>query len=258
MKLNYLSNRKTESKDLSLIFLHGNSMSASLFEPQISCNQFSRFQMFAFDLPGHGESPKMFCYSIPLILESLIAQLNGITNFVIVGHSLGGQLAIQLLNKFPNRCKGILVFGTSPLIGDVDLADVYNINKFSLLLLKENLDEVDMDELSNFIYPSKNSWGQEIKKSIRKTDSKFRNDYAISLNSQEYLDELELLRNFDGKKLLIVGSDDPLLRYNYLKKVSNQTDIPLITIEDAGHFPNLDKPEVFNQILINFLKSIDK
>ena len=48
------------------------------------------------DLPGRGESSAFELYSVDLFVESLATALKhyDFTNFSIVGHSMGGQLAI--------------------------------------------------------------------------------------------------------------------------------------------------------------------
>jgi len=101
------------AKKGTIILLHGNSSSSKVFEPVF--NSDIAYTLLAIDLPGHGESERAENYGYPQIREKLLDQVLKVEEpLILVGNSLGGHLAIEILNNITNS-KGILIFGTPPL-----------------------------------------------------------------------------------------------------------------------------------------------
>ena len=173
--------------------------------------------------------------------------------FFLVGHSLGGQIAIQLLRQLNVWCRGVILLGTPPINHNTNLAEVYNINNDSLLLLKSKLSNDEVNRLGSFLIPEDTKWKSIIKESIYKTDPSFREQYALSLNDKKIYDEIEILRKFQGKKYFINGSNDPLINLNYIKELASKLEIPSTEIYNCGHWPQLERPKQFNELLFQFL-----
>src|SRR3954471_5578169 len=78
------------------VLLHGNSLSAASFAPQLDSPLGERFALHAIDFPGHGASGRMASlYSMPgfaSVTMDVMRQL-GIADAPLVGWSLGGHVA---------------------------------------------------------------------------------------------------------------------------------------------------------------------
>lgn len=119
--LNYFDTETSSNKPV-LLFLHGNSLCAEVFVKQFNDAQLlAKFRLIAVDLPGHGfsshspTSEYSFEGYANAILQ-LIVSLN-LANIILVGHSLGGHVAMQLvakeLNKQANkRITGLVTSGS--------------------------------------------------------------------------------------------------------------------------------------------------
>jgi pimeloyl-ACP methyl ester carboxylesterase len=61
--------------------------------------------VLAVDLPGHGSSPELSPWSIPGVLDHLVATMDahGMPDAVVVGHSLGGLTAVEFARAYPER-----------------------------------------------------------------------------------------------------------------------------------------------------------
>ena len=71
------------------------------------------YTAYAPDLLGHGDSPKppIPTYQMDWLVNHFIAWLNGLTlpqAPVIVGHSLGGYVALEYARRFPTRTRGLV------------------------------------------------------------------------------------------------------------------------------------------------------
>lgn len=102
-------------KGPSLVFIHGVGLRAESWGPQIDYFK-SRFTVYAIDLPGHGDSnlikkdsPDINSYS-----EVIAAFIENETTLpvVIIGHSLGALIALNIADKHPGLCKGIAAIST--------------------------------------------------------------------------------------------------------------------------------------------------
>src|SRR3990167_8796429 len=87
-----------------LIFLHG--FLGSKTDWKFLFKYISQ-TVFAFDLPGHGESE-----FTPHFIDDLFAKTVHLSPFHLVGYSMGGRISIQFAQKFPNRVKKLSLIST--------------------------------------------------------------------------------------------------------------------------------------------------
>jgi pimeloyl-ACP methyl ester carboxylesterase len=89
--------------DRTILFLHGNSCDHTFMAPQIE--YFSpRFRVVAPDLRGHGASDKPDCaYTFARLSDDLaeMAGEMGLPPMNVVGHSMGGMVALELSHRHP-------------------------------------------------------------------------------------------------------------------------------------------------------------
>ncbi len=70
-------------------------------------------------------------------------------------------------------------------------------------------------------------------------------------------DAMDVVRTFDGPLWIAVGDKDPFLPLDEAREiVANARNGRLEIFEDTGHFPNLERPERFNQLLQEFLTAV--
>ena len=64
-------------------------------------------RVLAVDLPGHGRSPDISPWTLPAVVEHLADTLDahGVPEAVMVGHSLGGMVAIEYARANPDRAR---------------------------------------------------------------------------------------------------------------------------------------------------------
>jgi pimeloyl-ACP methyl ester carboxylesterase len=75
-----------------------------------------RFRVFALDLRGHGESPWPGTYSYRLMRDDVVAALDeqGLDQVTLVGHSLGGVVALLVAMDHPQRVGRLVVEDVTP------------------------------------------------------------------------------------------------------------------------------------------------
>jgi pimeloyl-ACP methyl ester carboxylesterase len=100
----YLRYMDTEVGEKTLVFIHGlGSSSVADFSCLLSDERFNKYRIILIELLGHGfsDKPKGFGYGLydhAMVVANLLDHL-GIKDSVVIGHSLGGTIAIALTQK---------------------------------------------------------------------------------------------------------------------------------------------------------------
>lgn len=106
---------RRQGRGPALVLQHGFLGGLGVFAPQF--DHFSRFyDVIAADLPGFAGSADEPCEgSVPGMSESLVELLDslGVTSFSILGHSLGGMVALQTALDHGRRVEKLVLYGTS-------------------------------------------------------------------------------------------------------------------------------------------------
>ena len=130
VKIHYI----IEGEGPPLLFLHGHRSDSLRFKGIID-KLAERFQVFAADLPGFGKSSKLpvwhNLYNYQKYLLSFVEKI-GLSNFVLVGGSMGGSLAILLSQKIPEKIKKVILFGA---VYDGNCFKLRRITKLLAILL---------------------------------------------------------------------------------------------------------------------------
>lgn len=248
LKINYLGNKRSDS--LGIVFIHGNSHSLKTFKHQLEDKDLSQFNLIALDLPGHGDSEASETYSLDLfvnVLNDLVNHLD-LENYILVGHSLGGHVVLHSLNKLDPE--GVFVFGTPPLAKPIDWS-AFKPHPDAGLLYKNDLSSEDSKRLLQSMYKN-----LKVKQchldDFLKTDFHFREKFAASIGEGKLLDEIKLLRDFNGEKILISSEEDSFINGDYIK-----SHFPLETISvNFSHNMHEENPEDFNRLLKDFCVKI--
>lgn len=234
-----------------LLFIHGNSLDASSFKYQLEdVTLKEHFRMWAPDLPGHGRGLRAVKYSHTSLLdflEEFVADKK-IEQLDIVGHSLGGHLAIDLLERDINfKINSLTIIGTPPLKLPID-ASAFQNHPIIPLVFRDELTSEEMLKIS-LAFGNK-----DFQTLIEASDPKIRVDLFESLQAGMYPDEVQILNKFDGKLACIIGEHDPLINADYIRALNlSLWKNDLIVIKGAGHAPQYDAPNIFNTFLHDFL-----
>lgn len=99
----------------TFVWLHGWGYDKSGFERIAALFQADGHSTL-YDLPGFGETPALFeGASTQDYADALAAQLTPGKRHVLIGHSYGGRVAVQLAGKYPNLVKAIVLVGGAGL-----------------------------------------------------------------------------------------------------------------------------------------------
>jgi pimeloyl-ACP methyl ester carboxylesterase len=99
-------------KGPAIVLLHGFMESSAMWKNYVRKLSES-FKVITIDLPGHGQSDVLAeSHSMELMAEAVSSVITGagIKNCLVVGHSMGGYVALALAEKHPRKVKALVLF----------------------------------------------------------------------------------------------------------------------------------------------------
>ena len=220
------------------------------------------------DLLGHGGSAKpQSGYAIPE-QGSLVAAALGrldVQGAVVVGHSLGGAVAVAVAEQASELVDRIVLIDEAP---DSSFADTGFLASLARVpVLGEALWRARIDSLVKKSYEDRFAPGYEIADGFSDDDQVVRDNDAMTYTAfddipgeaDDYTDEIPLderIQRIAVPLMVIFGSEDQV--YDPSAALSAYRDVPgarLETIDGAGHSPNVEKPRETAQLIDAFAAS---
>jgi 3-oxoadipate enol-lactonase len=234
-----------------LVFVHGFTTTAEFWREQVEAFS-ARHQLVRINLPGHGRSPRPEGrkYTIGAFVEDVLKVYRalGIESAVLVGLSMGGTVAQNFALAHPERVRALVLVGATPhgLGADVNVDNVLKaIDELGVVVASQRVIERSFGSAASpdLIEFAKNE--------VAQTPAFVAREAIASLNAS---DSRERLASICVPTLVTVGNEDIITPPSESQALAR--GIPnswLNIIPQAGHFPMLEQPTAFNQILNAFL-----
>ena len=244
-----------------MIFVHGAGGSSSIWYKQV--REFRKhFNVLLLDLRGHGNSKPQIKdifskkYTFDSITEDIMEVINceNIKTSHFVGISLGTILIRNIAEKFPDRVSSMIMGGA---IMKLDLRSQLLLRLG--VLFKSIVPYLWLYKFFAFvIMPNKNHKESRLL-FVREAKKMYQNEFIrwFKLTS-EINPLLRFFRAVDIKipTLYVMGGEDYLFLPAVKKVVQVHTSSQLFMIEDCGHVVNVEQPQLFNTMVISYLKGI--
>ncbi len=240
----------------TVLMLHGIGGGHLAFAPQVETLASSGYRAVAWDMPGYGHSAPIEPYTFKGLAESCIALIESMRcgDVTLVGHSMGGMVAQEVVARRPELVSRLVLAGTSPSFGKPD-------GDWQRSFIAERTAPLDagqtMADLAARLVPEM-AGPAALPEGLRLAT------HCMSLvNPSTYRRALEALITFDRRAnlpniavptLLIAGEHDRNAPPAVMKKMA--AAIPgstFIELAGVGHLQSLEAPDDFDGLVLNFL-----
>lgn len=220
------------------------------------------FQVVRLDLPGHGRSQSIAHYDFPGMANAVLQHLSsaGVSEFHLLGHSLGGKVAMQMAGTSTElQIKKLIVVDIAPRLYPPHHADI--LNALNQLPLDELKDRGDAEKRLRAQIPDAGVRGFLLKSLHRENNGQWqwRFDLPGLTSSYEAIRRppvftkpllLETLFIKGGTSDYLGAQDELTIRTHFKKPQFKE-------IGGAGHWPHAEKPAVFTRTCLDFLNQND-
>ncbi|TMG67322.1 MAG: alpha/beta fold hydrolase [Chloroflexi bacterium] len=242
---------------LPLVLLHAGIADVRMWEPQIGAFA-HQFDVIAPEVRGFGSS------ELPPERWSPIADILGLIERLhlkpvhLIGCSLGAMLAIDFALEHPDRISKLVLVG--PAIGGANFGTKYPEVFAEAKAAEEsgNIDAQNLAEMHLFLDGPRRRRGY-VKEPLRDLFLKMnRPNLRIDWESAPSPDlnppAAERLHEITAPVLVIVGDEDVPTIFDAVDLLMEKVPhAKKAVIHDSAHLPNLEHPEEFNRLVLDFL-----
>lgn len=240
----------------AIVLLHGFLENKNMWNeliPHLS----KRNRVIAIDLLGHGNTG---CIGYVHTMEDqaemvhfLLTKLR-IRKAVIIGHSMGGYVALAFAELFPDFMKGIVLLNST---SKADSEEKKTNRDRAIAAVKT--------DYTSFVRLSINNLFSEINRLKMKDEVEATKTEALKTPLQGIVAALEgmkmragretTLRNQNYPKLLILGREDGVLPYEEHAAQVDNTSVMLFPLSD-GHMSHIERKDELLEMLLRFLSKV--
>ncbi len=239
-----------------VVFIHGLGSSTRDWEYQVPFFA-QRFRVIVFDVRGHGRSDKPpGPYSVPMFAQDTAALIRALEAAPahVVGISMGGMIAFQLAVDEPELVRSLVVVNSGPEVVARTLQERLQILQRFLIVRLLGMRKMG-EVLSKRLFPNPDQ--AQLRKIFverwAENDPRAYREAMRALVGWSVADRLSEIRC----PTLVIASDQDYTPVSakeaYVSRIPNAR---LVVIPNAHHAVTVERPEAFNQILLDFLTQL--
>ena len=239
---------KGTEKDPCLLFVHGAGGNGEIWERQVEFFK-GKHSVFRLDLPGHGGSAprgedRISSYAewVRLSSERLFPK----RPFVLVGHSMGGAIVLELAINPPDGLKGIVLVGSGAKLA---------VTRAIFQMLSEN-PEAFFETIGQYAFSSAASPAMR-ERFVLMTRQCAPPIIFNDFKACDHFDIRSRLPEIRLPTLVLCGEEDqltPVKHSRYLNE--NMRNSRLVLIPQAGHMVMAEQPGMLNNAIESFLGAL--
>ena len=248
----------SEVGEKTVVLLHGYLENMLVWESFISLI-YKDVRVVTLDIPGHGISEvKGEIHSMDYLADTLAAALDklGIASATVVGHSMGGYVALAFAERHPDRTDGVVLLHSTPY-ADSDEKKKNRQREISLIKSgkKELLAHTAPE--AGFAVENRNRFRTEIE-DLQQTIYLTEDAGIIALLNGmiERKAQSDMLHNLGKPILFILGRKDGYITPEIAEKmVAEHPEAKVVWLENSGHMGFIEEAKSCAAALLDFVKT---
>jgi pimeloyl-ACP methyl ester carboxylesterase len=229
-----------------MILIHGSGSCKESWQEQT--RYFSEAE--AIDLPGHPRG------RLRRSIEGYVQWLNtyvaekDLTDLILVGHSMGGAIALAFGLAFPARVKGLICVGSGARL---------RVHPMHLESLQKAMAESAQQQAAAIkaFYPLGRIAPALARIILQRIQENGLPAVINDLRACDQFDVMDQLGRLDIPLLAICGSDDELTPCKYADYLARRMPrARSVAIAGGTHFVHAEKPAAVNRVIADFIKNL--
>ena len=245
----------------TVLMLHGIGGGHVAFAPQVETLAAAGYRAVAWDMPGYGHSAPIEPYTFKGLAQSCIDLIDALQceHVVLLGHSMGGMVAQEVVARRPDRVGRLVLCGTSAAFGK--RTDGRSADAWAQQFIAQRTAPLDagksMAEVAQRLVPQMVGPGS-LPEGLRLAEH-----CMAGVPAATYRRALDCLVTFDRQAalgaigvptLLIGGEFDRVAAPAVMKQMAQAIpDARYAELKGIGHLMNLEAPDDFDALLLDFL-----
>ncbi|SDR78516.1 alpha/beta fold hydrolase [Christiangramia echinicola] len=258
------------SGDKTLLFVHGLSSNLDSWKKNFEDIAID-YRCIAIDLPGYGQSSRSKTnYSLAEYTDILnaLAEKMELENVILVGHSMGGQIAMHSVLKYPEAYEKLILIAPAGIETFTEQEATVMKTAYTPAMVVNASDEQVLANYKMNFHSFPEDAQSMVDDRIKMKSAEDFPAYAETVvnNIHAMLEEpvIHEIKNIEIPVLMIFGKNDMLIPNKYfhpsesiesLIETSEEKfqDLEVKIIDEAGHFVNFEKAEKVNGEIRDFL-----
>ncbi len=242
------------SPSATVLLIHGWSCDSTYWSAQLEALR-EHFEVITIDLAGHGQTPAtrddFSMASFGRDVAEVAAQLPVDQSIILVGHSMGGPVAVEAAVLLGERVRGVIGVDTFASIGipkptpDENAARLDAFNRdfrgTTYAFVSQSFFRADADPVLR----------DRIAKDMASADPKVALAAIQGLNDWDGTQRLPLLQQ---QPIATINADQVPIDESRLQRYA--PSFQLITLAGQGHFLMMENPARFNPVLIETIRGM--
>lgn len=249
----------------TVLMLHGIGGGHLAFAPQVETFASQGYRAVAWDMPGYGHSAPIEPYTFKGLAQSCVALIDSLKcgDVTLIGHSMGGMVAQEVVARRPDLVSRLVLCGTSPAFGrksDGQSADP-KAQEWQRNFVQSRIAPLDagqsMQQLANTLVPDMvgpAALPEGVKLATHCMSLVPASTYRRALEALVTFDRRDSLASIHVPTLLIAGEHDRNAPPSVMKKMAEAIrGSTCFEMKGIGHLMNLEAPDDFDAAVLNFL-----
>jgi pimeloyl-ACP methyl ester carboxylesterase len=238
-----------------VLLLHGIGGSKAIWGESLGALAAAGYRAVAMDFPGYGDSPGVA--TLQAMVESGLALLNhlGAERSVLVGHSMGGMVAQELVAGAPRRVQALVLACTSSAFGKPE-------GDWQARFVADRLAPLDaglgMAGMAAKLVPGMVAPGSvpaALATSMAVMARVPEATYRTALRAIAAFNRRAALAEIRIPTLCLAGEHDRTAPPEVMLRMAQRiAGAEYRCLSDAGHIANVEQPEEFNAAVVDFLR----
>ena len=249
----------SQTGDKCVVLLHGYLESMLVWDDFVPLLTRGGVRVVTLDLPGHGISEvkgevHTMDYLARVVYDAM--QVLGIERAVVVGHSMGGYVALAFAEAFPQACDGLVLFSSTP---NADTEQKRENRQREIALVRAGKKEALARVAPEAGFAADNrrrmkSYIDDLTEQVAMTED---DGIVALLNGMiERPDRNEMLRQSPVRQLFIFGRKDGYIPVEVAGQLAaSHPQAQVEWLDESGHMGFLEQPDRSAEIMLQFVNN---